>query len=651
MSRHRDEEFVPKNGAQLRVLVVDRISTKLQDEKSNDDQDALNQEYIRARTSLPCEFYSIKSQGSGEYLDREELFELIELIESGDWDVVICEDLGRICRRIFAIEICERCEDSGTRLIAINDHVDTANEDWRMHSYFATMRHESYNKDTAKRIRRTQRNRFQQGGILPRPSVGYIRPPGAKTDDQLQKDPVFEPIVVEMFRRLEDGGTFAELADWLNSQNIPTGPSSRIKRWSVQSVTRFVRNPLLKGWRFRNRVIAKRINKTGRRKCIPAPPEELLERNCPHLAFLDPAYYDYVLALVKDRNAKKGRPKGDAARSIRLGISTKRTSFPAQHAICAVCGRTMYMTCQSAGRKQMQCSGALQYQCWNSPYIDVELTQRKLSAAVLDEIQKLDGFAESFQQQLASKLQSKSSSRQDDRVKLERTLEDLTQQIERMMDSIAKYGDSIHHRQKLKSLEEQHRVAQFELSKLVRPRKASIVIPTTDEVARLLEETFAELCDESNDEARRLICRVLPDLMIRPVELCDERTVEPQAVVTLDLQPIVNHLAGDSLPIELPPKQLIVNLFDECSYVQHVVHLGTAEQRGQLVTAAGAEFGFSLGEIGMARKLYRIMQQRGLHNPWLPLTEPPSRGWKGKRHLHPRYRFEPLPGFEPPKAA
>jgi hypothetical protein len=49
-------------------------------------------------------------------------------------------------------------------------------------------RHEMYNADTAKRIRRSLRNRFQMGGVIQSVIFGYIKPPGVKTDAELQKE-------------------------------------------------------------------------------------------------------------------------------------------------------------------------------------------------------------------------------------------------------------------------------------------------------------------------------------------------------------------------------------------------------------------------------------------------------------------------------
>src|SRR5688572_5831376 len=127
MPRRHHNDLVPKNGRALQVIVVARISDPdNQDEKSNEDQTAYAVEYLKHLTKLPCQFKVLAGSGSGEYLDRKEFLELGELIESGDYDLVISEDLGRICRRWQAMTVCEECEDHNSRLIAINDNLDTS---------------------------------------------------------------------------------------------------------------------------------------------------------------------------------------------------------------------------------------------------------------------------------------------------------------------------------------------------------------------------------------------------------------------------------------------------------------------------------------------------------------------------------------------
>src|SRR5262249_54007779 len=181
----------------LKILAICRISGPNQDIKSLDDQAAVYRHWIEQHTDLPFDVMTLAGRGSGEYLDREEYLRAIELVEGGTFDLLITEDLARICRRVHAVIFCETCEDHHVRLIALNDFIDTGSEDWRQASFFAVMRHEAYNRDTAKRIRRTLRNRFTQGGVFQVPIYGYRKPVGAKKEDDISKDPSAEPIYAE----------------------------------------------------------------------------------------------------------------------------------------------------------------------------------------------------------------------------------------------------------------------------------------------------------------------------------------------------------------------------------------------------------------------------------------------------------------------
>jgi site-specific DNA recombinase len=382
--------LVAKNGTTLKVLAVCRISTVHQDERSLDDQQAMYRSWLGANTQLPFDMTVVASQGSGECIDREEYLQTLDLIESGDFDVVICEDLSRICRRVQAIIACETCEDTDTRLIAINDSVDTGQDNWRLNSFFAVMKHESCNTDTSKRIRRSLRNRFSQGGVVQTIIYGYIKPPDTTSDDQLQKDPSAESVYAEWFRRLEEGQSFAEIADWLNEQEVPTGPYARSDHWIGTMVGQVTRNQILKGTRVRNRKISKRVNRTGRRKSINAPPEELLERHCPHLAFIEPARYDRVIRMITERNAIYKRHEVNG-RDPRKDVPKKRSRWPGQHINCGVCGR-MYVFGGHGQTDRLMCSGAREHKCWNGITVDGPLAAERVSAAILAQIETLQEF-------------------------------------------------------------------------------------------------------------------------------------------------------------------------------------------------------------------------------------------------------------------
>ena len=99
MSRNHDRPLVPRNGYKLNIILPCRVSDPgpgKQDVRSNDDQEAM----LRARLK---DFYDgevsitvVAGSGSGEWLEREEYRRLIEMVESGEYDLVFTEDLERV---------------------------------------------------------------------------------------------------------------------------------------------------------------------------------------------------------------------------------------------------------------------------------------------------------------------------------------------------------------------------------------------------------------------------------------------------------------------------------------------------------------------------------------------------------------------------
>ncbi len=356
----------PRNGHTLRILSVRRVSDPgpgKQDIRSLDDQGALHERWLAEHVDVPFEVTVVAGSGSGESLERGEHLRLIALVESDEYDAVLCEDLGRILHRIHAHLFCEFCVDHRVRLIAINDHVDTAEPGWQDRSIFSAWHHEKSNRDTSERIKRTHRNRFLSGGTASLSIFGYRKSPGAKSDDDWEKVPEAEPILREWFDRLDHGASYAEVADCLNETGVPTGPHARKDKWDGPMVARVTHNWILKGVRFRNKRKTRRIS-VGKYKSEKAEPHELLTRRVPHLAFFEDAYYDRVVAKADARNAKYRRSKGGAADPC-ANRPKKRVRYPGQSLCCGVCGRPFVFGAHGQ-TDHLMCSGAREYLCWNA---------------------------------------------------------------------------------------------------------------------------------------------------------------------------------------------------------------------------------------------------------------------------------------------
>jgi site-specific DNA recombinase len=76
MLRRSNASFSPRDGRVLKTVSVSRISTDHQDERSLGDQLATHEGFFADRYDSPIEWKVIASRGSGEHLDRNEIYEL-----------------------------------------------------------------------------------------------------------------------------------------------------------------------------------------------------------------------------------------------------------------------------------------------------------------------------------------------------------------------------------------------------------------------------------------------------------------------------------------------------------------------------------------------------------------------------------------------
>lgn len=644
MIRDIHPSLVAKNGGKLKVLAVCRISTLKQDEKSLEDQEASYRQWLDTSTQVPYELEVIATQGSGECIDRAEYLDAIERVESGLYDLVITEDLGRICRRVHAHIFCESCQDEDTRLIALNDNIDTGIEGWEMNSFFAAMRHESYNRDTSQRIRRTLRNRFMQGGVVQCEIFGYLKPSGATTDADLSKDPAAETLYDEWFRLLEEGASYSEVADWMNALGIPTGPYCRSDTWTGRMVGRITFNPILKGLRQRNRKMSRRVNKTGRRKSVAAPPEDLLERDCPHLAFIDPVRYDRVICQLKERNAKYRRGLSGGI-DPRKNVPKKRTRWPGQSVLCGICGRNFVF----GGHGQtdhLMCSGAREYQCWNGITFDGPTACNTLSLKLFEQISKLPGFDSQFMTELHRECELVDGDRTKRSDEIAHQIGDVERKASNIVRAIGELGTSPILSAELRSLETKLGDLRAEQSELAESPRQRLVLPSVAEIGRIAKETFKDLASDSQEFARQMR-RIVEQIFVHPHRLCDGGHPVLRAEVKFSLVPFVSKDAsglsglGDRLSgtfiadLFVPPQRAV--------FRDDVVRLTQSTSLTERQIAS--QLGITQPAVQYAKKLARQMKRLGLSDPYVTLTGPPADYAKLKRHNHHRYEFTPRDGF------
>jgi DNA invertase Pin-like site-specific DNA recombinase len=630
--------LTPRIGRILKVLGIARISTEHQDPLSLDDQEALLRDWLEKSSAVPFELVTIAEQGSGECLDRAGITRAQDLVRSGTFDLVLAEDLGRIYRRVHAQQFAELCEDHGTRLITLNDSIDTAQPNWRVLAGFASMRHEMYNADTAQRIRRSHRNRFANGGVIQFVIYGYHKPPGAKSDAELAKDPAAEPIYQEWFRRLEAGASYAEVADWLNGQGIRPGSFCRTPKWTGPMVSRITHNPLLKGLRVRNAKVSRRVNATGRRRCVPAPPGERLKRDCPHLAFFEAAYYDRVIRQVDARNAGYRR-KGRGGVDTRAGVPKKRTVWPGQHLRCGVCGRIYYWNGIGSG-KSLKCSGNQNYQCWNAAEVNGAMAGKKLAEAILARIEALPDFDPAFLAKAHAEWQVQADGRKARLGELMRRKHDLDLQAERLADAITRAPDLPRLIDKLRTLEADRYQVEDELADLQKVLPPEPRLPALEDLKAAARALFSDLAT-SDPEVGRLLKALIPDLHACPYQLCGGGAVVLRAKLTLNLAALLPAELGWDSPPQAFRQELLVDLFEPPQPVRYRAEVVARRARGETEAQVARALDITKTAAQRAAALDRLLRELGITDPYQPLDSPPATAGF-RRHLHRRYRFEPL---------
>jgi hypothetical protein len=635
------------------VLLITRVSrpakgkrkksqrTGYQDERSNEDQIKFLKRWIRKYYKGPICLRAIKGSGSGERLDRKEVARARRAARGRQFDLILTEDLGRIMRRIDAFKFCELAEDSETRVIAVNDSVDTGKDDWRMTAFFAAMKHELYNADNAKRIRRSQLARFESGGMLPCNIYGYLKPKDAETEDDVRKDPSAEPVYLEWFRILDEGGTYQDVADWLNETGVQVGPYCRSPKWTCRIVGRITHNPILKGVRVRNDRTSKRVNRTGRRRVVKAPEKERAVRNCPHLAFIDEAYYDRVVAAVDERNRHYRRKVVDG-QDCRTNVPKKRTRFPGQMAYCGICGR-LYVFGGHGQTDHLMCNGAREHFCWCGATIDGPLAAERIADAIASQIAGLEDFDSTFVELLneeADRINNElDTSIRQVRLDLERN----QRETENVVSEIRAGNASQLLRTELERLEQEATELDARREDAERSRVARIVLPSAADLKRLYREAFQGLAKGSYRFARKM--RVLvPRIVVFPVQLCDGGHIVLRAKFRLRLAGLIQDRGTRKAVDRILQTVMTVDLFTPPQREAFRTRVVALRRAGRKEREVAKELGITQPAVQKAAALQRKMDELGITDPYVPVTEPPADGSKLSRHKHKRYRFEPLDG-------
>jgi len=548
-----DYMWIAPVGRPLRVTIFTRISTNKQDLASLDAQENLCRNEI-ARIFGPnasIEWNVMRSQGSGERLDRPELLKLEDIIENRQTDVIIAEDLGRIMRLTRAQAMCEDCEDANIRLIAINDRIDTIGK-WKLAAMFASYKHEEANADTSERLQRQLDYNFMQGYCIQHRPLGLDLKPGSRHDSDLSWDLKLKQLYRVMWY-LAERKPVLQITRWLQSRGV---------NLNNKQVGRLLSNRIFMGERTRGATEGRRDNKSGRRKRVKADPSKLLIRPVPHLQIITRERFERV-QRYRQMIGDKFTVGADGSPDPRKGRPKKLTAFPGQRVCCGICGQLFYWG-GNGQSDHMMCSGgraSAANPCWVKASFDGNLARERIVAAILAEVEKLEDFDDAFADLVRQEAEKVEDEGGDRIAALHKEISSVEKQIANVVAAV-KQGLLVEQFAKEgKDLECRKNALQMELDQLERKPRSLLQIPTGEEMRILARRNLADVLNRPNDVSD-LVDRLISRIVVLPHRPIDHGDVVFRATVEIDLAALITFDRALSDQLNTLRRQPTIDLFD-----------------------------------------------------------------------------------------
>ena len=149
------------------------------DSNSIANQKAMLEKYAK-ENGFPNPIFFIDDGYSGTNFDRPGWNALLEQVEAGRVKTVIVKDMSRLGRDYLKVGFYTEVmfPEKGVRFIAINNGIDSANQQDSDFTPFLNIINEWYAKDTSKKIRAVMKSKGESGQYLSTtPPYGYMKDP------------------------------------------------------------------------------------------------------------------------------------------------------------------------------------------------------------------------------------------------------------------------------------------------------------------------------------------------------------------------------------------------------------------------------------------------------------------------------------------
>ena len=623
-----------------RVVIVTRFSREEQRRQSTADQFDYCREFLSEQVELHNSVQQISDEGvSGELRDRPGIRELRNLICTRQVDLMICEDSSRLFRGIaLCLELVGLAVDHDIRVICINDHVDTANEDWQNRLEEAQRHHGQDNYYTRFRIKRAHDGLWKLNAAIGPKRPGYLRkrsvPASSKSPKFDEVDPKWKKTIVRVYELIARGDHPDAVAKFLTECELPKTNNSLIADWTDRNVISLIRCPKYRGQEVFRNEISKKHYASGKSKSVRNPdPRKVLTRDMPHLRIVEDALWYRANKAIDDRQLCQNRPSG--VDHPLFAIPRDSRSPLSNIFFCGICGSKMHMEGRNEGG--YRCSAARRGKCWNKATALRDLTHQRIGSAVSNEILDASEAAIPELLMLAERQLLDPNQLEREKAELTKRKQAMEKQQERLAKVIMSQDDPPEFLDKqLAELRRQAESLSYEQSLLQQRMSKHVEIPTRAKLRESLEQQSATLsiCDRS---AGALLKQLLAgSIRAIPCQQFDSNKVVLRAELKLNLVELLpgqisahvqSHVASESGQSILQRK-IFVELFEPSIAPKYAMCALDRFQHDPdnppTLEQLGHELGISKRSAHLALQMGKGLEAAGLADPFIPLTECPK---------------------------
>ena len=235
-----------QNG-QSSIIAMDKITAlycrlSRDDELQGDSNSIINQKAILQKYADDNGFrntmFFVDDGYSGTNFDRPDWQRLIGMVEDGRIGTVIVKDMSRLGRDYLKVGYYTEVVLPGAdvRFIAINNGVDSANQQDSDFTPFLNIINEWYAKDTSKKIRAVFKAKGESGKPLcTNPPYGYLKDPEDK--HHWIVDEVAAAVVKDIFHMCVAGKGPSQIAKALTERKIPV-PTAHLRSMGINAAAK-----------------------------------------------------------------------------------------------------------------------------------------------------------------------------------------------------------------------------------------------------------------------------------------------------------------------------------------------------------------------------------------------------------------------------